>query len=90
VLNRNLHITDSVIFGVEKKKDIELFAVVLTKKDRVFVSELIKKINNKINANQWIKDFYIWHEEDFPRTHTKKIKRKIITEYINKNILKNE
>ena len=81
VLNSHPDIDSSVILGVTKDDSVEVHAVVITS-NPTNISTAIEFTNGNLAEHQKIRNHTIWEEEDFPRTHTLKIKKNIVLERI--------
>lgn len=79
VLNKIPGVKDSCVIGLEEHGDVRIHAVVLMDASREWTDEtvrpLVDEANKKLQSHQQIQGFTIWPHEDFPRTHTLKIKR---------------
>ncbi len=51
--------------------------------DKNKAEQIIKQANSKLSPQQQIQSSTVWHQEDFPRTSTMKIKKNIVSEIIN-------
>jgi len=75
VLSANPLVKDAVVFGLmEKDQGPEVHAVLLMD-DPSQAREVIQQANKQLASHQQVRGFTIWHEADFPRTHTLKVKR---------------
>jgi long-chain acyl-CoA synthetase len=75
VLLTNPAIKDAVVIGLSKSEnDLEVHAVLLMN-DLAQAKSAIQLANKQLASHQQIRGFTIWPEEDFPRTHTLKVKR---------------
>ena len=79
VLNRMPGVRDSCVIGLEAHGDVAVHAVLLMEKGRersdADARPLVDSTNQALQPHQQIQGFTIWPHEDFPRTHTLKIKR---------------
>jgi len=79
VLNRTPGVKDSCVLGLEEGGDIRIHAVLLMDKSRQWNTEavrpIIESVNQQLQPHQQIRRYSLWPHEDFPRTHTLKIKR---------------
>lgn len=86
VLNKIDGVKDSCVIGLEERGDVRVHAVLLMEKDREWEDEsarpLIEQANRSLQPHQHIQGFSLWPHEDFPRTHTLKIKRGPVAEEI--------
>jgi long-chain acyl-CoA synthetase len=77
VLQQQAGLKDAVVLGLTgKNKGPEVHAVLLLEKpDPDKAKAIIQQANKQLAPHQQIKGFTLWPEDDFPRTHTLKVKR---------------
>ena len=73
VINGFPEVKDSVVIGLDSGK--KLVGVILPN-GKARDKDLLKKVNSKLNQSQYLNSIIVWKERDFPRTSTKKIKRR--------------
>lgn len=81
VLRHQPGITDAVVLGVPEGSDIRLHAVLLEAEEGAGAAAL-RTANAKLDDRQQLFRWSAWPEEDFPRTHTLKVKRNLVLDYI--------
>lgn len=75
VLQTDADLKDAVIFGLtEGNQEPEVHAVLLLD-DTSKAKAIVQRANKQLAPYQQIRSFTIWPEQDFPRTHTLKVKR---------------
>jgi len=75
VLLQSPALTDAVVVGLEGEgSEVDVHAILLTKEPEA-AEAAVKAANRKLAPHQRIKDYTVWPDEDFPRTHTLKAKR---------------
>ncbi len=75
ILHANPLVKDAVVFGLmHQDQGPEVHAVLLLE-DPSKAKTVIQQANKQLAPHQQIRGFTIWPEEDFPRTHTLKVKR---------------
>ncbi len=75
ILHTQDSVKEAVVIGLEKKShDPEVHAVLLLE-DPTKAKSIVQQANKHLAAHQQIRGFTIWPEQDFPRTHTLKVKR---------------
>ncbi|MBM3232354.1 AMP-binding protein [Candidatus Pacearchaeota archaeon] len=87
VLNKISGIKDSCVIGMEREnKGEEIHAVLLLEREigKAEVEKIINEANKKLDASQKIQNYTVWHDKDFPRTTTMKIKKFAIKEAVQK------
>ncbi|MFH0874850.1 MAG: AMP-binding protein [archaeon] len=83
----NFHeVKKSCVIGLTNNDDVIIAAVVILSEkinqSQKLARELMQKANNLLEEHQQIQEVIFWDKEDFPMTHTLKIKRDIVTEEI--------
>jgi len=75
ILQAHPLVKDAVVLGLtEQGQGPEVHAVLLMD-DPGKVKEAVQQTNKQLAAHQQIRGFTVWSGEDFPRTHTLKVKR---------------
>jgi len=68
-------VKDAVIVGLaEPEQDAQVHAILLLD-DPTRARAIVQQTNKQLAPHQQIKNYTIWPHEDFPRTHTLKVKR---------------
>ncbi|HCI81716.1 MAG TPA: hypothetical protein DHW02_18720 [Ktedonobacter sp.] len=68
-------VKDAVVIGLsEVEQDPQVHAILLLD-DASKAKAIVQQTNKQLAAHQQIKGYTIWPHEDFPRTHTLKVKR---------------
>jgi len=79
-LNLRAEIQEAVVVGLPQKDGrVEVHAVVLPS-DPEGVEKAVRETNRLLAPHQQIRGFTVWPGEDFPRTHTLKVKRHEVLE----------
>ena len=74
VLNRHPNVTDSAVVGLQQGSTVEVHAALLL--DGADDAEpIVAWANDQLAEQQRVRGFTVWPEEDFPRTHTLKVKK---------------
>jgi long-chain acyl-CoA synthetase len=76
-LNQHPLVRESCVVGVERNGGESVHAVLLTD-DAERAGEIVRETNRGLAAHQQIGGYTIWSEEDFPRTATLKVDRKLV------------
>jgi len=80
VLARDPRLRDATVVGWQPDRaDLRVHAVLLMD-DPSRAEWVIRDANVQLGAHQQIRSHSIWDEEDFPRTHTLKVKKRLILE----------
>jgi len=81
-LNLRPEIREAVVVGLSQRDGrVEVHAVVLAA-DPEGVNNAVRETNRILAPHQQIRGFTVWPEEDFPRTHTLKVKRHELSELL--------
>jgi len=75
VLLTNPVVKDAVVFGLMEEGQGPVVHGVLLMEDPSQAKAAIQQANKQLASHQQVRGFTIWPEEDFPRTHTLKVKR---------------
>lgn len=77
VLLKQEHLKDAIVLGLtEDGRGPEVHAVLLLEDgQRDKAKALVQQVNKQLATHQQIKSYTLWPEQDFPRTHTLKVKR---------------
>ncbi|MCE2466282.1 MAG: AMP-binding protein, partial [Dehalococcoidia bacterium] len=86
VLSRHPKVADSTVVGLEKGSSVEVHAALILE-DVDAAEEVVSWANGQLAEQQRIRGFTIWPEEDFPRTHTLKVKKNVVLDTILGKIL---
>ena len=74
-------IADAVVLGLQEGTDVRLHAVMVESTPES-AAAAVKGANAKLDDRQQIFTWTTWPEEDFPRTHTLKVKRPVVQEFV--------
>ena len=81
VLTKHPHVKDATVVGLTKGSSVEVHAaLILDNADAA--SEAVTWTNGQLAEQQRIRGFTIWADEDFPRTHTLKVKKQVVIDTI--------
>ncbi len=80
VLLTNPDVKEAVVFGLMEADQGPIVHGVLLMEDPGKAKAVIQQANKQLASHQQVRDFTIWPEEDFPRTHTLKVKRPEVLE----------
>ncbi len=73
-------VKDAVVFGLTKKDQGPEVHSVLLMEDPAQAKTVIQQTNRQLAPHQQVRGFTIWPGDDFPRTHTLKVKRPEVLE----------
>ena len=80
VLLTNPSIKDAVVFGLTEKNGGPTVHSVLLINEPDQAKSAVQQANKQLASQQQIRGFTIWPDQDFPRTHTLKVKRPEVLE----------
>ena len=81
VLKKHPEVTDSAVVGVPKGSGVEVHAALLID-DADNASQAVSWANERLAEHQQIRGFTVWPEEDLPRTHTLKVKKRLVLDVL--------
>ena len=81
VLSKHPKVADSAVVGLEKGSSVEVHAALILE-DAEEAEEIVSWANGQLAEQQRIRSFTVWPEEDFPRTHTLKVKKGVVLDTI--------
>ncbi len=81
VLAKHPKVADSAVVGLDKGSSVEVHAALILE-DADAAQEVVSWANGQLAEQQRIRGFTIWPEEDFPRTHTLKVKKGVVLDTI--------
>lgn len=73
-------IEDAVVVGMPSASGGEDVHAVLIPSDGSDSGAVVAEVNPQLAAHQQIRGFTVWPEEEFPRTHTLKVKKNLVLE----------
>jgi long-chain acyl-CoA synthetase len=82
VLREQREVKDSVVIPYSSSRGPEPFAVLKLNDEEVDAQKVIDRANKSLASHQQILHWSIWHEPDFPRTPTGKVKKQAVTEQV--------
>ena len=74
VLRRQPEVRDCVVIGLQQAGNAEPCAVVMLRSDGADAAAAVQRANASLADYQRIRDWFVWPDEDFPRTATQKPK----------------
>ena len=81
VLAKHPNVTDATVVGLTRGSSVEVHAaLILDNADTA--QEVVSWTNGQLAEQQRIRGFTVWPEEDFPRTHTLKVKKGVVIDTI--------
>lgn len=68
-------VRDAVVIGLPRENQAPEVHAVLILDDPARARAIVQQANKQLASHQQIRGFTLWNEQDFPRTHTLKVKR---------------
>ena len=81
VITRHPNVNDAAVVGLERGSAVEVHAALILE-DPEAAQTAVEWANGQLAEQQRIRGFTIWHDEDFPRTHTLKVKKQLVIDAI--------
>ena len=81
VLTKHPRVTDAAVVGLDRGASVEVHAALILDEAEAG-QEVVSWANEQLAEQQRIRGFTIWPEEDFPRTHTLKVRKGIVIDTI--------
>jgi long-chain acyl-CoA synthetase len=80
-LTKHPSVVDAVVVGLQRPDGPEVHAVLILN-DGGDAEEVVGWANQRLADHQQIRGFTLWPEEDFPRTHTLKVRKNLVVDYL--------
>ena len=77
VLTKHPHVRDATVVGLTKGSAVEVHAALILD-DPATAQDAVSWTNGLLAEQQRIRGFTVWPDEDFPRTHTLKVKKQVV------------
>ncbi len=85
VLAKHPNVTDATVVGLPRGSSVEVHAaLILDNADTA--QDVVSWTNGQLAEQQRVRGFTVWADEDFPRTHTLKVKKRVVIDTILGNI----
>ncbi|HWO02726.1 MAG TPA: AMP-binding protein [Blastocatellia bacterium] len=82
-LNRDPEVRDSAVIGIEGPLGPEPLAVLLLRDEHSEAEAIIKRANKGLSEYQQLRRWFVWPENDFPRTTTtRKVRKRDVIEAV--------
>ena len=85
VLNRHPNVTDSAVVGLARGSSVEVHAALILN-EAEDAEPIVAWANAQLAEQQRVRGFTIWPDEDFPRTHTLKVRKPLLIERLQGNM----
>jgi long-chain acyl-CoA synthetase len=82
LLNKQPGVKDSVVVGLPSESGVLRVHAALLMEEGHRASEAVSLVNRQVSDHQRIRGHTVWPQEDFPRTHTLKIRKPLVMEYL--------
>ena len=81
VLIKHPDVIDAVVVGSPAGSDVQVHSVLLVQ-DAERAPDIVAWANQQLADHQQVRGFTVWPEDDFPRTHTLKVKKGLVLDAI--------
>jgi len=81
-LREQKEVRDCVVVGLERGGNAEPCAVLILRERNADAEPVVKRANQALAEYQRMRTWFVWPEEDFPRTSTQKARRNVIREAV--------
>ncbi len=84
IINNQPGVKDSVVLGLPTESgDVAVHAALLMEDETdADPGSVVRTANGMLASHQQVQGFTLWPDEDFPRTHTLKIRKPLVLEYL--------
>ena len=84
LLNAHPLVTEGVVVGLpdEASGAEKVHAVLLLADATAPIKDIVDGVNDMLADHQRIASYNVWHEEDLPRTHTLKVRKGVVLDYL--------
>ena len=93
VLNRHPSVTDSAVVGLQRGSSVEVHAALIldgAPPGEQGAEQIVAWANEQLAEQQRVRGYTVWPEEDFPRTHTLKVKKPQVIDQLKAGHVKGE
>ena len=81
MLVKHESVADAAVVGLPRESGTEIHAALIMS-DAGQASDAVAWANGRLAEHQRVRGSTVWPDEDFPRTHTLKVKKAILTEFL--------
>ncbi len=85
-LRRQPEVRDAVVIGLERDRNAEPCAVLLLRDVSSDAETILRRANHSLAEYQQIRRWFVWPEEDFPRTPTQKPQLHVIEQAVRERL----
>ena len=85
VLNRHPNVTDSAVVGLQQGSSVEVHAALILD-GAEDAGPIVAWANEQLAEQQRVRGYTVWPDEDFPRTHTLKVKKPQLIEMLEEGV----
>jgi long-chain acyl-CoA synthetase len=82
VLKQVPGVADAVVLGVPSPRGDRVHAALICQSESEDVRALVRRANLQLASQQQIQDFSLWPDQEFPKTHTLKVKKQEVLQGI--------
>ena len=82
LLHKESGVADTVIVGLPGDGGTVQVHAVLLMEDGTRAPDVVRSVNRQLASHQQVQGFTLWPEDDFPRTHTLKVKKPLVLDFL--------
>lgn len=82
VLQHDARVRDAAVLGLARATDEVQVHAVLLLDDPSQAEQIVRDANARLSGSQQLRGWSVWPEDDFPRTHTLKVKKRLVLERV--------
>ena len=82
LLNQQSGVKDSVVLGLPSESGAVRVHAVLLMEEASRAAEAVSTVNRQVSDHQRIRGHTVWPQEDFPRTHTLKVRKPLVLDFL--------
>ena len=82
VLGRQPELRASVVIEFEGPHGLEPLAVLILREAHANAEGVVSRVNELLSTRQQIRRWFVWQDQDFPRTATQKVRKHLVAEVV--------
>ena len=82
ILKKQPEVRDCVVFGMERGGNAEPCAVMILRNEHTDIETVVRRANESLAEYQRMRQWFVWPENDFPRTSTGKPRTNLIADAV--------
>jgi long-chain acyl-CoA synthetase len=82
VLGRQPELIASAVIEIDGPRGLEPLAVLILRDDRANAEAVINRVNKLLAPHQQVRRWFVWPDQDFPRTAMQKVRKQLVKEVV--------